>query len=92
MKNKTELPKQKKEATKSNVLKNKLPDICRKCYYRRNINSEGFYNGNSKTDSMCAYLAITGEIRGCTPSDGECAKFKPRTRTKSLSGKCEMIK
>jgi len=71
--------------------KYKLPLICRRCYYRRNINSEGFYNGSSKTDSMCAYLAITGEIRGCTPSEGECAKFKPRTGTKSLTGKRKMI-
>ena len=70
---------------------NKLHDICRKCYYRRNINSDGMYYGNSKTDSMCAYLVITGELRGCTPTDSECAKFKPRTITKSLTGKRQMI-
>lgn len=40
MNKKTKLLKQKKEPTTSNILKNKLPDICRKCYYRRNINGK----------------------------------------------------
>ncbi|MBE6771058.1 MAG: hypothetical protein E7547_02795 [Ruminococcaceae bacterium] len=71
---------------------NKLSAICRKCFYRRCDRSDKFYNGNSRWDSRCAYLELTGELRGCTPTDSECAKFKPRTSTKSLTGKRQMIK
>ncbi len=72
--------------------KYKLPAICRRCFYRRKENSDNYYNGTSKWDSRCAYLDLTGETRDCTPSDGECAKFKPRTRTKSLTGKHKIIR
>ncbi len=70
----------------------RLPKICRKCFYRRNLSDNSFYYGKSNFNSCCAYLLIEDEIRGCTPTDGECAKFKPRTQTKSLTGKFEMIK
>jgi hypothetical protein len=70
----------------------KLPRICRKCFYRRNLQYKGFYNGNSRTDSCCAFMLLENELRGCTPTDGECARFKPRTNTKSLKGRHEMIK
>ena len=74
--------------------KTRLPTICRKCFYRRFVPNRGltFYNGNSKTDSCCAYILIEGEPRGCTPTDGECVQFRPRIRTKSLTSKIEMIK
>ncbi len=72
----------------------RLPNICRKCYYRRSLKEKGlaFYNGKSTMDSFCAFLYIENEVRGCTPTDGECARFKPRIRTKSLTGKTEIIK
>lgn len=60
--------------------KTRLPKICRKCFYRRQLAHKGLkmYNGKSRIDSFCAYLYITDEKRGCTPTDNECAKFKPR--------------
>lgn len=70
----------------------RLPKICRKCFYRRNLAYIGFYNGKSRTDSCCAFMLLEGEQRGCTPTDGECARFKPRTHTKSLKGKFDLIK
>lgn len=70
----------------------RLPKICRKCFYRRNQADNSFYNGKSICNSCCCYILIEGEPRGCTPTDGECARFKPRTRTKSLTGRFNMIK
>lgn len=72
--------------------KTRLLRICRKCFYRRNLADKQFYYGESTLNSCCAYLLIEDEVRGCTPTDGECARFKPRTRTKSLAGKFDMIK
>jgi hypothetical protein len=73
----------------------RLSKICQKCFYRRATNRHGigeFYYGNSKNNSYCAFLLIEDEPRGCTPTENECARFKPRTRTKSLTGKIKMIK
>lgn len=70
----------------------RLPLICRKCFYRRSVNYRGFYNGKSRYDSCCVFMLIEDEPRGCTPTDGECARFRPRTRTKSLTGRHETIK
>ena len=58
----------------------RLPKICRKCFYRRLVPNRGLalYNGNSRTESCCAFILIEGEPKNCTPSDTECAKFKPR--------------
>ena len=62
----------------------RLPKICRNCFYRRSIKARGmsFYYGKSRLDSFCAYFTIEEEIRGCTPTDGECARFKPRKSKK----------
>ena len=65
--------------------------ICRKCFYRRALGKREFANGQNGSHG-CFYCAIEGEPRGCTPTDYECEKFKPRFRTKSLTGKHEMIK
>lgn len=69
----------------------RLKKICRKCFYRRNIFNDAFYYGDSRAVSRCAYLNMTDEPRGCTPTDYECEKFKPRMRTNSLSGRHEVI-
>jgi hypothetical protein len=72
--------------------KTRLPRICRKCFYRRYLENNTFYEGKSTLNSCCCYILIEEEPRGCTPTDTECAKFKPRTMTKSLTGRHEMIK
>jgi hypothetical protein len=69
-----------------------LKKICKKCEFRRNAHNDAYYYGKSRSLSRCAYLELTGEIRGCTPSNYECEKFKPRMGLKSLAGKHEMIK
>jgi hypothetical protein len=68
-----------------------LKKICKKCEFRRNAHNGAYYYGDSRALSRCAYLEITDEIRGCTPTDTECKKFKPRMRTNSLSGRHEVI-
>lgn len=70
----------------------RLEFICRRCYYRRNLTFDGYYKGNSKADSYCAYLLIEGEKRGCIPSEGECARFKPRMKFDTTYGRHETIK
>ena len=54
-----------------------LPKNCRKCEYRRNQDNMSYYNGNSRLNSCCVYLIVTGEPRGCSPEN--CDKFTPRT-------------
>lgn len=71
---------------------NKLKKICKKCEFRRCAHNDTYYYGKSRSLSRCAYLEITGEIRGCTPTDSECDKFKPRMGLKSLTGKHKLIK
>ena len=71
---------------------NKLNKICRHCYYRRCVVNDTFYQGKSKLNSCCAYIIIEGEPRGCTPSEGECKRFKPRIKFDSTWGKHETIK
>ncbi len=71
---------------------NRLKYICRKCYYRRTLAYDSFYNGKSRLDSYCAFFLIEGEQRGCTPSQGECARFKPRMKFDSTWGRHETIK
>ena len=71
---------------------NRLHPICSKCFYRRALAYDSYYNGKSRCDSYCAYILIEGKQRECMPTDYECASFKPRTRTKSLTGRQEMIK
>lgn len=62
----------------------RLPKICEKCFYRRQLAHKGLklYEGKSRLDSFCAHLYITNEVRGCTPTDSECAKFKLRETKK----------
>lgn len=77
---------------KKQIDENRLLKICRKCEYRRMAYNDAYYYGISRLSSRCAYLEITGEVRGCKPTDGHCDKFKQRVRSKSLVGRKEMIK
>lgn len=70
----------------------RLLTICRKCEYRRNAHNDEYYRGDSRRVSRCAYLNITGEIRGCTPSDTTCCRFLPRLGNKIFTGTKEFIK
>ena len=71
---------------------NRLKRICRKCEYRRKAKSDDYYHGTSRLDSRCAFLNLTGECRGCTPTDGHCDRYKQRVNKGSLKGRTEVIK
>lgn len=55
-----------------------LRPICRNCFYRRNEGDMSYYNGISRNKSICAYIIIEDEPRGCTPTDDACERFRPR--------------
>ena len=63
---------------------NRLKKPCRRCEYRRQAYNDAYYHGDSRFSSRCAYLEITNEIRGCTPTDEHCDKFKPRKRARKV--------
>lgn len=69
----------------------RLLTVCRKCEYRRNAHNDEYYRGDSRRLSRCAYLNITDECRGCTPTEGHCDRFVPRLGNKNLAKKREMI-
>jgi hypothetical protein len=58
----------------------RLRKVCKNCWFRRFLPSRGnaFYRGQSRLDSFCAHLMLTGETRDCMPTDTECEKFRPR--------------
>ena len=56
----------------------KLEPVCKRCFYRRGMNGKNYYSGDSKAQSTCDYLLITGELRGCEPKGKICEKFRPR--------------
>ena len=69
----------------------RLLTICRKCEYRRNAHNDEYYRGDSRRVSRCAYLNLTGECRGCEPTEGECEKFTPRKGNKTFTSKKELV-
>lgn len=61
----------------------KIPDICRKCFYRRIIYDHGagrFPEKNCRNfdRTYCAYPIIHNELRRCYPTNTHCEKFKER--------------
>ena len=70
----------------------RLLAICRKCEYRRNDYNNEYYRGDSRRNSRCAFLDVTGEVRGCTPSETECCQFLPRLGAKVFLGNKKIVK
>ena len=70
----------------------RLKHICKKCEFRRELSGGSYYNGESRRDSRCACLDITGETRDCVPTDKQCEKFRPRVRTRSLTVKVGVMR
>lgn len=70
----------------------RLLTICRKCEYRRNEHNNEYYRGDSRRKSRCAYLDITGNVRGCAPTEITCCRFLPRLGAKNFGKSKEFIK
>lgn len=73
MEQKKPKPPKKKFKTLSQLLSHKHHKICEKCTYF------------DRTVHCCDYYLLTGERRGCTPTNKHCDKFEKGARDKNTT-------
>lgn len=57
-----------------------IPPVCKRCFYRRSFTTGSYIREvlGDWSDTYCAYLELTGELRGCEAKGEHCDKFKER--------------
>lgn len=60
----------------------KMPTICKRCYYRRDMATTCFVRGDAWGSSCCVYHLVEGEFRNCETTDTYCGKFRKKERAK----------
>lgn len=60
----------------------KMPTICKRCHYRRELSNMSYVSDNNWGNSCCVYHLVEGEFRNCETTDTYCGKFRKKERTK----------